>query len=121
MMRCQPRIYGAEFSREEMKKASNNGGLLSMEIEFNRECNFNCIYCYVQNGAGGRQEMTKDEICGVIIQAKDLGAKKIIVLNLSKGIPSMKKVVTTTSPISPGGRTSPLSLTISTAASSGCR
>ncbi|MBI4838578.1 MAG: radical SAM protein, partial [Nitrospirae bacterium] len=40
----------------------------------------NCIYCYVQNGAGGRQEMTKDEICGVIIQAKDLGAKKIIIL-----------------------------------------
>lgn len=79
MMGCQ-RIYGAEFSQEEIEKAAKNGTLLSMEIEFNRECDFNCIYCYVPKSSSYENELTREEICDVIIQAKDLGARKIIIL-----------------------------------------
>ncbi|MBI5056066.1 MAG: radical SAM protein [Nitrospirae bacterium] len=79
-MRCQARIYGAEFSAAEIEQVAGKGGLLSMEIEFNRDCNFKCVYCYVQNGVNGKQEMTAGESRGVIQQAKDLGARKIIIL-----------------------------------------
>jgi MoaA/NifB/PqqE/SkfB family radical SAM enzyme len=80
MMRCHNRIYGAEFSKEEIKKTAGSGRLLSMEIEFNRKCNFNCIYCYVQNDSNGRKELTKEESCDVITQAVEFGARKIIIL-----------------------------------------
>jgi radical SAM protein with 4Fe4S-binding SPASM domain len=80
MTRCQPRIYGAEFSREEIEDAASRGSLLSMEIEFNRDCNFNCIYCYARNGVNGKQELTEEEIRDVINQAKKIGVKKVIIL-----------------------------------------
>jgi radical SAM protein with 4Fe4S-binding SPASM domain len=80
MMRCQNRIYGAEFSREEIEQTAKSSRLLSMEIEFNRNCNFNCIYCYVQNDSNGRKELSREEICSVITQARGLGARKIIIL-----------------------------------------
>jgi radical SAM protein with 4Fe4S-binding SPASM domain len=80
MMRCQKRIYGAEFSKKEIEETAKSSRLLSMEIEFNRNCNFNCIYCYVQNDANGRREMTREEAMDVINQAGDLGARKMIVL-----------------------------------------
>jgi radical SAM protein with 4Fe4S-binding SPASM domain len=51
-----------------------------MEIEFNRTCNFNCIYCYVEDNSNGRQELSREEAEDVLLQAKALGAKKIIVL-----------------------------------------
>ena len=80
MKGCQKRIYGTEFSHEEIEVAVKNGRLLSMEIEFSRRCNFNCIYCYVQNNSDYENELTIEEIQDVILQAKDLGAKKIIIL-----------------------------------------
>lgn len=80
MMKCHSRIYGAEFSKKEIEEYAQGGRLLSMEIEFNRECNFNCIYCYAQNGANGKTELTKDECKDVINQANKLGARKIVIL-----------------------------------------
>ncbi len=79
-MICQKRIFGAEFSRKEIKETSGSDRILSMEIEFNRSCNFNCIYCYVQDDSQGRKELTKEEARDVLDQAKELGARKIIVL-----------------------------------------
>ncbi len=79
-MSCHNLIFGAEFSKDEIKKAAESGRLLSMEIEFNRNCNFNCVYCYVQNNSGGRDEMTMDESRDVIKQAGKLGVRKIIIL-----------------------------------------
>ena len=79
-MGCRNRIYGAEFSRKEIEETAAGSSLLSMEIEFNRECNFNCIYCYVQNDSNGREELTAAESRDVIKQAGKLGARKIIIL-----------------------------------------
>ncbi len=79
-MICQKRIFGAEFSKKEIQATADSQRLLSMEIEFNRNCNFKCIYCYVQDDSHDRKELTKEEARDVIIQARDLGAQKIIVL-----------------------------------------
>ncbi len=80
MVRCRNRIYGAEFSEKEIEETAAGSRLLSMEIEFNRECNFNCIYCYVQNDSNGREELTAQESRDAIRQAGELGARKIIIL-----------------------------------------
>jgi radical SAM protein with 4Fe4S-binding SPASM domain len=51
-----------------------------MEIEFSRICNFRCSYCYVDAGAECSNELSREEIKDVILQAKELGARKIIIL-----------------------------------------
>ncbi|MBS3764182.1 MAG: radical SAM protein [Planctomycetes bacterium] len=50
-----------------------------MEIEFSQACNFRCPYCY-NDEAFEAQELKPEEIDDLVIQAKELGAKKIIIL-----------------------------------------
>ena len=73
-------LYNLEFTEEEIKKAVAEDRLLSMEIEFSRICNFRCSYCYVPEKKEHRGELSRDEIKDVILQAKELGARKIIIL-----------------------------------------
>ncbi len=73
-------LYNLEFTEEEIREAARANRLLSMEIEFSRACNFRCAYCYVADKSGGSDELSRDEIRDVILQAKDLGARKIIIL-----------------------------------------
>ena len=80
MTTCQTRIYGSEFSQEEIEEAVKAGRLLSMEIEFNQVCNLRCIYCYALDNPGDRNELTVDEFKDVIRQAGEMGARKIIIL-----------------------------------------
>ncbi len=51
-----------------------------MEIEFSLRCNFGCPYCYVGENSRFDNELTVEEIQDTILQAKNLGAKKIIIL-----------------------------------------
>ena len=80
MKSCLDRIYGSEFSAQEIADAVRDGRLLSMEIEFNQSCNFRCIYCYASDNPERRDELPQDKFMDVIQQARELGAKKIIVL-----------------------------------------
>lgn len=80
MKPCIDRIYGSEFTAEEISAAVRDGRLLSMEIEFNQSCNFKCIYCYALDSAKRPDELSKEEFIDVIHQAKELGARKIIIL-----------------------------------------
>lgn len=80
MTTCQTRIYGSEFSQQEIEEAVSKGKLLSMEIEFNQTCNLRCIYCYALDTPGNRNELSVDEFKDVIRQASDMGARKIIIL-----------------------------------------
>ena len=73
-------LYNLEFTEAEIREAVAANRLLSMEIEFSRACNFRCAYCYLEDRSGSADEMTRDEIKDVILQAKELGAKKIIIL-----------------------------------------
>ncbi|MFA5072964.1 MAG: radical SAM protein [Nitrospirota bacterium] len=80
MKTCQSSIYGSEFSSQEIAEAVRDERLLSMEIEFNQSCNFRCIYCYASHNTHRPDEMTKEEFFDVITQAKELGARKMIIL-----------------------------------------
>ncbi len=73
-------LYNLEFTEEEIKEAVANNRLLSMEIEFSRICNVRCSYCYVPEKSECKGELSRDEIKDVILQAKELGARKIIIL-----------------------------------------
>jgi radical SAM protein with 4Fe4S-binding SPASM domain len=80
MKSCQSRIYGAEFAQEEIAEAVRDGRLLSMELEFNKSCNFRCLYCYASDHSVQRDELSREEFFDLITQAKELGARKMIVL-----------------------------------------
>ncbi len=69
-----------EFSPQEIEAARRSNRILSMEIEFSLRCNFNCPYCYVPEDIYFKEELTPEEIRDAILQAKDLGAQKIIIL-----------------------------------------
>ncbi len=73
-------ITNFEFPKEAIAQAVSQGRLLSMEIEFSLRCNFRCPYCYVPREEDLENELTLDEIRGAILQAKTLGAQKIIIL-----------------------------------------
>ena len=73
-------LYNLEFTEQEIKDAVAEDRLLSMEIEFSRICNFRCSYCYVAEKKECKGELSRDEIKDVILQAKELGAGKIIIL-----------------------------------------
>ena len=73
-------LYNLEFKEDEIRTAAAANRLLSMEIEFSRACNFRCAYCYVPDRIGAADELSPGEIKDVILQAKDLGARKIIIL-----------------------------------------
>jgi radical SAM protein with 4Fe4S-binding SPASM domain len=80
-MNCLDMINQQEPSPQEIKEAADQGNLLlSMEIEFSLKCNFKCVYCYLDNRRSHDDELTKEELCSAIIQAKNLGAKTIIIL-----------------------------------------
>jgi radical SAM protein with 4Fe4S-binding SPASM domain len=73
-------IYNLEFTEQEIREATAADRLLSMEIEFSRICNFRCTYCYVEEETEKVNELSRDEIKDAILQAKELGARKIILL-----------------------------------------
>ena len=77
-MSCHAFCDEAGFSLEEIHAAASAGKLLTMEIECSRACNFRCPYCYQNEKA--QNELSMDEIQNLILQAKDLGAKGIIIL-----------------------------------------
>jgi radical SAM protein with 4Fe4S-binding SPASM domain len=77
---CSFDIANFEFAKQEIEKARKRSGLLSMEIELSLRCNFKCPYCYVEGEADYSDELSNQEIESAVLQAKALGAKKIILL-----------------------------------------
>lgn len=73
-------IHGLDFTNEEIAACLMRGGLLSLELEFSKRCNLKCIYCYASAGSAMDNELELPEIKGVIDQAQELGARKIILL-----------------------------------------
>lgn len=73
-------IHGLDFTSEEIDESLKRGGLLSLELEFSRECNIRCVYCYASAGEAMPDELSVDELKDTIAQAAELGAKKIILI-----------------------------------------
>jgi radical SAM protein with 4Fe4S-binding SPASM domain len=80
MSSCNSKLPNFEFDRARIHEALKNNRLLSIEIEFSRKCNFKCPYCYIPGKDVCKDEMTRNEIRDVIVQAQELGARKIVVL-----------------------------------------
>ncbi len=74
------RLCDFEFDRATIARAAAENRLLTMEIEFSRRCNFRCPYCYVPAESYFDDELTPDEIRDVLVQARDLGARRIVIL-----------------------------------------
>ncbi len=68
------------FTDEEITECLNKKGLLSIELEFTKKCNLKCLYCYASAGEPLESELSLAELKSAILQAKELGAKKIILL-----------------------------------------
>jgi radical SAM protein with 4Fe4S-binding SPASM domain len=77
---CSTQLSNFEFTKEEIEHTAKSNRLLSMEIEFSLRCNLRCQYCYVPDEKNLENELTREEIRDTILQAKALGARKIIVL-----------------------------------------
>jgi radical SAM protein with 4Fe4S-binding SPASM domain len=91
---CPSFIGDFEFPAADVEQAVREGRLLSMEMEFSRTCNFRCPYCYVPRKSSPEQEMTPEKAQDVIRQARELGARKIIVLGGEPMIyPSIRDMV----------------------------
>lgn len=80
MSNCPIKISGIEFPLDEVQKAVSEKKLLSMEVELSLRCNFRCPYCYVPDKTLLKNELSLDEIKNAVVQAKELGVKKIILL-----------------------------------------
>ncbi|HYL80125.1 MAG TPA: radical SAM protein [Candidatus Acidoferrum sp.] len=68
------------ISQEEIATCLAKEGLLSLELEFTKKCNLRCTYCYSSAGEALGEELTLHELTGVIQQAAELGARKIVLL-----------------------------------------
>ena len=66
-----------DYTPEEVLETARQGKLLSAEIEFNRNCNYRCPYCYA---VGSAAVLPRDVAERVIREAAKLGARKIVVL-----------------------------------------
>jgi len=80
MVKEDKRLWGSNFSREQIEETRKKGGLLSMELELSRECNLRCIYCYANSGKKLENELTLEEIFDALDQALELGARRIIII-----------------------------------------
>jgi len=78
-MGCNDRLVVPKFTREEIDSTVRNNRLLTMEIEFNSECNFNCIYCYTKNESSP-DELSREEFKKVILEARELGVRTMVIL-----------------------------------------
>ena len=67
-----------DFSTEEMLEAAASNRLLTCEIEFNRNCNYRCPYCYAT--AGSDAVLPHEAAERTIREVALLGARKIVVL-----------------------------------------
>jgi radical SAM protein with 4Fe4S-binding SPASM domain len=80
MESCTNRLCDFEFDRAAIARAAAENRLLTMEIEFSLRCNFRCPYCYVPEESYFDGELTPAEIRDVLMQARALGARRIIIL-----------------------------------------
>ena len=83
------------FSQEEIAECLARQGLLSLELEFTRACNLRCTYCYSSAGEALENELSLDELCAVVEHARDLGARRIILLGGGEPLlfPAVREII----------------------------
>ncbi|MBN1866505.1 radical SAM protein [Candidatus Sumerlaeota bacterium] len=74
------RRVGRHFSEEEIRRARLAGRLLAMDFQTGPVCNLDCVYCPTKSDRRPHNDLSFEETCDVIFQARDLGAQRIDVL-----------------------------------------
>ena len=69
-----------DYTDLEIEQASAENRLLSLEIEFNRQCNYRCPYCYAVTTENMCTDYDPQVIDTAVQQAAELGARKIVIL-----------------------------------------
>jgi radical SAM protein with 4Fe4S-binding SPASM domain len=78
---CRARqIHQPEFTRSEIDEAVRGTRLLAMEVELGPGCSFHGPDRGVPRGPTSRDELSQGEVRGVVLEAKDLGARRITIL-----------------------------------------
>ncbi|RPH50379.1 MAG: SPASM domain-containing protein [Desulfobacteraceae bacterium] len=70
-------IFGPEFNEIDTENYDGQSGLSALEINFGAPACFG-FSAYFINGPVTKEELSYEDICGLIDQAKDLGLKKIV-------------------------------------------
>ena len=65
------------YNKQEIEDARKNGRLLNCDIEVSRKCNLRCIFCYSESGNQLKDEMSFQEIKGIIQDVANLGGRTI--------------------------------------------
>ena len=73
-------IHHYDFTDAEIAAAAAADRLLSLEVEFNRQCNYRCPYCYAAASAQVPAQYDPRVIDVAVSQAAELGARKIVIL-----------------------------------------
>jgi radical SAM protein with 4Fe4S-binding SPASM domain len=91
---CSSEPTGFGFDPALVEETARSHRLLTMEIEFSLRCNFNCPYCYVPTETQLQDEMSASEHRRVLIEARDLGAGRIIILGGEPSIyPHLREMI----------------------------
>lgn len=75
-----PSIKGQDYSKEEISKARDEGKILTISPCTKGKCNFSCLFCYTDTKMKSTypcRQMCLDEYSGLLIQAKELGARTV--------------------------------------------
>jgi radical SAM protein with 4Fe4S-binding SPASM domain len=92
---CSSEPTGFGFAPDLVEKTARSHRLLTMEIEFSLRCNFSCPYCYVPTEAQLRDEISVEDHKRVLLEARDLGAGRIIILGGEPSIyPHLREMIT---------------------------
>jgi len=79
-LRNPPVLEGYLYNSTEARKARDSNKLLCLRMETSLACNLRCEYCYRESGLPAENEMNYDEQINIIRQAKDLGARSIVII-----------------------------------------
>ncbi len=74
-------MYPFEFTREEIEETVRGVRLLTLEIELGPACNPRCPHCYAPRRPPSGEALSEGEISDLILQARDLGARRISLLD----------------------------------------
>jgi radical SAM protein with 4Fe4S-binding SPASM domain len=74
-------IHDPEFSREAIEEAAKSGRLLAMDVELGPNGTSRCHHSFAPEGPNSGKELSSEELRDVVLQARDLGARKISILD----------------------------------------
>lgn len=80
LLKKPPILEGYVYSYDEAVKSRDKGEILTIRLETSRVCNLKCKYCCNKSGQKLPDEISYNKIKELVIEAKKLGVKSIIVI-----------------------------------------